>query len=128
MRKISVKIFVFIIIVLVVVLVALNLLSSHGVLVRIRNESQRKIEIADINYTGGSTGPIIIDAGKSFEFYVNPAVQCYELNIRHIGRDGAHLYKNINTYITHNDEGSVEVTIDANDVVTGINHIKSTFF
>jgi hypothetical protein len=120
MRKISVKVIIFTVIVLVLV-IALGILYrclTRGVRVCIRNESPRKIEIADINYTGGSTGPISIDAGKSFEVYVNPTGKADELNMRYIDRHGTQVYQRIYVYICPNWGGTIEITIDANDIVT----------
>ncbi len=110
-------VFVILLLALVIGVGALNHWISHGLLLCVRNDSQRTIKIIDIYYRDGSTGPMNIDAGKSFEVYLHPGGQS-DLTMRYIDRDGAQVYKPIDIYLIPEWRTCLEMTIDANDIVT----------
>jgi hypothetical protein len=126
MGKISIKMVGFVIVVfaLVIGVGALYRFFTMGVRVCIRNESQRRINIVDIYYRGGSTGPIGIDAGNSYEVEAHPSGKS-DLTVRYIDRRGTQVYQPIDTYLLPYWRGTIEITIDANDVITTVHRNPS---
>jgi hypothetical protein len=122
MRKISTKLIVFLILffVIVVPLGTLYWYLTRGVLVHIQNESQRTIYIIDVYYRYGSTGPIKIDEGKSFDVVLGSNAQDY-LIIQYLGKDNVEKYKPVYAYhmsLYRNWGYGIRISIDSNDVVT----------
>lgn len=91
--------------------------SQKGVLINITNNSDISISSIKVLYTGGSYTIPILEAGVTFQSYINPTSESH-LEIKFIDEHKQEVNVSINTYFERNYSGSLSVFIYKGGKVT----------
>jgi hypothetical protein len=109
---------------LIAVFVAVGMLTSigyrywtRGVYINITNTTQNVLKDINIAYTGGVIHIANLESKTSYGQYINPTSESH-LELEWLDSSGAKQSQEIGVYFEHNYAGSIEITIDPNNIVS----------